>query len=878
MKHTVLIVDDVVDNINVAANILMSNGINIGIAQNGKEAIVFAQNNLPELILLDIMMPGMSGFEVCEQLKKDDKTKHIPIIFLTAKTEKESVVKGFQIGGSDYVTKPFYEEELIARVNTQLQRIESSRIMELELQERITIQTALGKSKKKLDAVINSIPDFIFYKDKKSKYTGCNTTFANFLGTTTEAIVGKSDYDFFEKERAEVFINSDTEVFETKQVFQYQEWLTDNTGNKRFLDTTKAIMRNKDNEVFGIVGISRDLTQVKKSEIKVKKNEQKLNHVLENANEGIFVLQNNNFVFFNTKLTKIADTTKEVLATKYFMDLVHPEDKKEVYEFYQRKKRGEAIGSTTNFRIITLNNETKYVKAYSQLIDWEDSKGILVLLDDITSQHETLQELQESIDKYNLLANNMTDFIWMMDMQMNPLYVSPSCKDFTGYSPLEIYTIKIEQLHTETALKKMRKAIGEAIRIQAKNTDKRQQKYTRLEVEYVKKNGHVFPAEVIGHIVYDKQGKPVGVGGISRDISERKAAEKELKKYRNQLESLVEQRTEALKLSEKNFRTLFDKNIDAIIINEPGGKILEANNTASKMLGYSKEELLKLNTGVFISEQFYPQRENLCSNLRTKESVTFEIENITKTGEIFPVEINSTLIEYYGKQVVLSTGRDISERILAEKIKLDTIIATEEKERSRFAKDLHDGLGATLSAVKMYLNIVKRSNADPERANKMLNEAITLIDKAGKNAKEIAVNIRPHDLAHFGIKTSLENFVDRINQIGTIKINFDAQDYNADLDQDKELQLFRAVNELINNTLKYGEAETINIVLSEKDNTIKLTFSDDGQGFDYDKIMNSNKAGIGLNNIIQRAKLAGGTAVIKSELGKGMSATISIKV
>ena len=130
-----------------------------------------------------------------------------------------------------------------------------------------------------------------------------------------------------------------------------------------------------------------------------------------------------------------------------------------------------------------------------------------------------------------------------------------------------------------------------------------------------------------------------------------------------------------------------------------------------------------------------------------------------KNGNIFPVEVSSTLIEYYGKKAILSAGRDITARVLAEKIKLDTIIQTEEKERSRFAKDLHDGLGATLSATKMYLNIVKRSDADSERAKNMLDEAISLIDKAGKNAKEIAVNIRPHDLAHFGIKSSLENFV-----------------------------------------------------------------------------------------------------------------------
>ncbi|MCP4345005.1 MAG: hybrid sensor histidine kinase/response regulator [Desulfobacterales bacterium] len=120
-KFKVLIVDDVPKNIQVAANILQEQGYQMAFAQNGKTALSLVQSNKFDLILLDIMMPGMDGFEVCEQLKKDPATSNIPIIFLTAKTDTESIVKGFESGAMDYVTKPFNGSELLLRVKTHLE-------------------------------------------------------------------------------------------------------------------------------------------------------------------------------------------------------------------------------------------------------------------------------------------------------------------------------------------------------------------------------------------------------------------------------------------------------------------------------------------------------------------------------------------------------------------------------------------------------------------------------------------------------------------------------------------------------------------------------------------------------------------------------------
>jgi two-component system, sensor histidine kinase and response regulator len=122
----ILLVDDNPINIRVAAKILRTQKYNISFSTSGAEAIQKAASIDFDLILLDIMMPEMDGYEVCEILKKNPETRKIPVIFLTAKTESENVVRAFELGGADYVTKPFNGKELLSRVETHV-RLKRSR-------------------------------------------------------------------------------------------------------------------------------------------------------------------------------------------------------------------------------------------------------------------------------------------------------------------------------------------------------------------------------------------------------------------------------------------------------------------------------------------------------------------------------------------------------------------------------------------------------------------------------------------------------------------------------------------------------------------------------------------------------------------------------
>jgi DNA-binding response OmpR family regulator len=120
LTENILIVDDTTVNLRLLTRLLAGQGYKVRPATGGQQAITAARSMPPDLVLLDIMMPGMDGYEVCRQLKNHQKTRDIPIIFISALDETTDKINGFKAGGVDYITKPFQPEEVLARVNTHL--------------------------------------------------------------------------------------------------------------------------------------------------------------------------------------------------------------------------------------------------------------------------------------------------------------------------------------------------------------------------------------------------------------------------------------------------------------------------------------------------------------------------------------------------------------------------------------------------------------------------------------------------------------------------------------------------------------------------------------------------------------------------------------
>lgn len=147
----VLVVDDVPSSQHLLASILRDRGYQVLTASDGPMALERARTMLPDLVLLDIEMPGMDGYEVCLRLKAEEATREVPVVFITAKTGTEDIVRGFRCGGMDYVTKPFHPLELLARVHTHV-TLKRTRDRERELFH------ALQASQGQVDALSDLLP------------------------------------------------------------------------------------------------------------------------------------------------------------------------------------------------------------------------------------------------------------------------------------------------------------------------------------------------------------------------------------------------------------------------------------------------------------------------------------------------------------------------------------------------------------------------------------------------------------------------------------------------------------------------------------------------------------------------------------------------
>lgn len=167
VKPLITVVDDMIGNLKIVGKILLSAGYEVAMTQDSKKAIEILENNPPELILLDIMMPFVNGYEICEQLKQNEKLKEIPVIFFTAKNETSDLVKGFEVGGVDYIVKPANKEELLARVRTH---IELKRTKDLLTKQKNEIESLFKEKNQFFDIAIKNVKQPLEKVADKAQY------------------------------------------------------------------------------------------------------------------------------------------------------------------------------------------------------------------------------------------------------------------------------------------------------------------------------------------------------------------------------------------------------------------------------------------------------------------------------------------------------------------------------------------------------------------------------------------------------------------------------------------------------------------------------------------------------------------------------------
>ncbi len=279
--HTVLIVDDDPANLSVISDYLAGAGLEVLIARDGESGLQKARYARPNIILLDVVMPGIDGFEACRRLKTDEQTKDIPVLFMTALTSTRDRVKAYEVGAMDYVTKPIQVAELLARVRAHLSLHDMTRHLaeqEAQVQQAIArreeADTALQVTEARLRALIDQIPFDLWAADTDLRYILQNATsrqqYGNLIGKRIEELN-------LPAELKAQWIEKDYRVLQGETL--HQDYETRSGSEKRSFESIAAPVIVGE-VVVGIVGTAMDVTERKQVEEELRRYREHLEEVV----------------------------------------------------------------------------------------------------------------------------------------------------------------------------------------------------------------------------------------------------------------------------------------------------------------------------------------------------------------------------------------------------------------------------------------------------------------------------------------------------------------------------------------------------------------------------------------------------------------------
>ena len=272
-KYNVLIIDDTPKNIQVVGNFLQNEGYVLSFATTGETALSILSKEIPDIILLDVIMPEINGFELCEKIKSIEEYKNIPILFLTIKTDSESIIKGFESGGVDYITKPFNPYELIARIKTHLKLTDIQKELEkLNSKQESIIRERISEISR-LAMILEQTEEDIIITDLDGNITYVNPAFEKITGYSSAEVIGENPrflksgklYNSVYKEMWDTITNG--------QVWRGMVINKRKDGTLIEEDSRISPLRNHDNKNHGYFAIKRDMTAHNKLERQLRQSQ-----------------------------------------------------------------------------------------------------------------------------------------------------------------------------------------------------------------------------------------------------------------------------------------------------------------------------------------------------------------------------------------------------------------------------------------------------------------------------------------------------------------------------------------------------------------------------------------------------------------------------
>jgi len=500
----ILVVDDQLQNIKLLDGFLVRQEYEIIQAESGEEALEKLIRNHVDLVLLDVKMPGMSGFEVLIKLRADKKTRRIPVVMITAHNEHEAMLKAFESGCDDFISKPFDQYELLARVKSLL-RIKF-------------LNDEVDEAREFAESVINTVREPMISLDQDLRVVTVSRSFYEFFKVKPEETVGQLIYDLGNKQWD---IPKLRELLETilPQHATFDNYEVEHEfatiGRRIMLLNARQIQRAFGKERIILLAIE-DITERKLLEELLNESEARYRRLFETASDGIVLLEKRegHITHVNPATEILLGYSKEECIGNNLQDIGVPLDTSDFPAIMQALNKSGII-NYDDVPVKTRSGQDIFADIY--MVD--RAKLAQCNIRDVTERKRLDEKLKEEKAFNENALNTLKEVFFVIDLEGRFLRWNKTLNAVTGYLDREIALMKPVDLFRNHDIRRITEAIQTATK----------EGSVSVEALFVAKDGRQMPFEFSASLLCDAHGKPIGISGVGRDLTERNKLDSQLR-------------------------------------------------------------------------------------------------------------------------------------------------------------------------------------------------------------------------------------------------------------------------------------------------------------------------------------------------------------
>ncbi len=413
MPDEIMIVDDTPAVLDFLADILIDDGYKVRPASNGEMALQSAVSDPPALILLDIKMPGMDGFEVCRRLKAQKESCNIPVLFISGVAALEEKVEGLALGAVDFISKPFQRDELLARVRTHL---ELNRLR-TDLQAQVTDRTEeLRKSEAKLRSLFAAMTDVILVIDIQGRCLEIAQTRTSSLYQPAREWPGKTLHDILPRYQADLVLNAIQKSLGTGHTMSVDYALPIENEEVWFSATVSPLSSNT------AIVVAHDITKRKQMEQALQESEERYRTIIENIEDGYYEVDlRGNLTFCNPSHARMMGYTQAELLGMNNRSYMDEQNARDVFLTFNSVYRTGMPAKAFGWELIRKDGSKFFVEISVSLV--RDTAGNPVgmrgISRDITERKRFEEEMREISLRDQLTGlYNRRGFITLAEQQI----------------------------------------------------------------------------------------------------------------------------------------------------------------------------------------------------------------------------------------------------------------------------------------------------------------------------------------------------------------------------------------------------------------------------------------------------------------------------